>query len=176
MTESITMAFREPSGVAVDATTGNVYVTDILGSSIFTFDPNGILLSMWTHPYKSGNDFRPTGIFAADTGIFVTDYMNSTLYQIDYDGSILTTWGGYDGTAAGEFTYPADVTVDTDGNIFVADTLNNRIQGLSDSWTAYESGSVEGKLNRPFGIAAGNGFVYVADTFNHRVLKYKYTP
>jgi DNA-binding beta-propeller fold protein YncE len=176
--ENIPQAFREPSGIAVDAA-GNVYATDILDSKILKFNANGLLLSMWSHPYKSGDDFRPTGIFAAGSGVYVTDYKNSTLYQFDYNGTIVTSWGGVDGTAAGEFTYPADVTVDAADNIFVADTLNNRIQALSGtSWTAYDQGVTEGKLNRPFGIAtdATGGTVYVADTFNNRVLKYTYTP
>jgi DNA-binding beta-propeller fold protein YncE len=175
--ENIPAAFREPSGITADAA-GNVYATDILDSKILKFDANGLLLSMWSHPYKSGDDFRPTGIFAAGSGVYVTDYANSTLYQFDYNGTIVTSWGGFDGTAAGEFTYPAAVAVDAADNIFVADTLNNRIQGLSGStWTAYSQGVTELKLNRPFGIAADDaGNVYVADTFNHRMLKYSYTP
>ncbi len=174
--ELIPAAFREPSGIAVDVA-GNVYVTDILDSTILKFDANGTYLAKWHHPFKSGNDFRPTGIVAADSGVYVTDYQNSTLYKFGYDGLLIDTIGGYDGTAAGEFTYPADVAVDAADNVFVADTLNNRIQGFSGSWTAYGQGIVEGKLNRPFGIATDDdGYIYVADTFNHRVLKYIYTP
>jgi DNA-binding beta-propeller fold protein YncE len=155
-----------------------VYATDILDSKILKFDANGLLLSMWSHPYKSGDDFRPTGIFAAGSGVYVTDYANSTLYQFDYNGTIISSLGGFDGTAAGEFTYPAAVAVDATDNIFVADTLNSRIQGKSGgTWTAYSQGVTELKLNRPFGIAADDaGNVYVADTFNHRMLKYSYTP
>ena len=174
--ELIPAAFREPSGITVDSA-GNVYATDILDSKILKFDANGILLSMWSHPYKSGNDFRPTGIFAAVSGVYVTDYLNSTLYKFGYDGTLIDSQGGYDGTAAGEFTYPAAVAVDAAEHIFIADTLNNRVQGFSDSWTAYAQGIDEGNLNRPFGIATDDaGYVYVADTFNHRVLKYTYTP
>jgi tripartite motif-containing protein 71 len=174
--EDIPVAFREPSGVTVDVD-GDVYVTDILGSAIFKFDPNGGLLDRWTHPYASGNDFRPTAIFASDEGIYVTDYQNSVLYKFSYNGKIRDSIGGFDGTAPGEFTYPADVAVDVEGNIFVADTLNNRIQALSDGWAAHDGGIEEGDLDRPFGIAADDeGNVYVSDTFNNRVLKYSYTP
>jgi len=169
---------REPAGVAVDEA-GDVYVTDIGGSVIWKFDSEGSLITMWTHPYATGDDFRPTGIALGNSGVYVTDYLNSTVHRFAYNGQLKDSWGGYDGTAVGEFTDPVAVDVDASGNIFVADALNNRIQALSgSSWTAY-GGDVEeeGTMDRPFGITADDsGNVYVADTWNHRVLKYAYTP
>jgi tripartite motif-containing protein 71 len=175
--EDTPVFFREPSGIAVGSD-GSVYVTDILDSAILRFDDSGTLLERWTHPYASGNDFRPTGIFATDDGIYVTDYMNSVLYLFGHNGKIDESWGMGDGTMAGEFTYPSDVAVDDFGNVFVADSLNNRIQVLSDdNWAVLDGGVAEGPMNRPFGIATDtSGNVFVADTFNNRVLKYIYTP
>jgi DNA-binding beta-propeller fold protein YncE len=174
--ETIYWPFREPSGIAVDAD-GYVYVTDILDSTVLVFDADGNVQNMWIHPSATGDDFRPTGIFAADSGVYLTDYKNSSLYLFGFNGSINNSWGGFDGTAVGEFTYPADVTVDPAGNVFVADTLNNRIQVIGNPGDTYSGDVVEGPINRPFGIAADDsGNVYVADTFNNRVLKYAYTP
>jgi DNA-binding beta-propeller fold protein YncE len=167
---------REPAAIAVDDA-GDVYVTDIGGSVIWKFDSEGYLITMWTHPYATGDDFRPTGIALGENGVYITDYLNSAVHHFGYNGQLNDSWGGYDGAAAGEFTYPAAVDVDAAGNIFVADALNNRIQALSDGWTAYEGGIAEGSIARPFGIVAdSSGNVYVADTWNHRVLKYAYTP
>jgi DNA-binding beta-propeller fold protein YncE len=167
---------REPAGVAVDEA-GDVYVTDIGGSVIWKFDSEGNLISMLTHPYATGDDFRPTGIALGRKGVYITDYLNSTVHRFAYNGQLKDSWGGYDGTAVGEFTYPAALDVDADDNIFVADSLNNRIQAINDSWTAHDGGDAEGTLDRPFGIATdASGNVYVADTWNHRILKYTYTP
>jgi DNA-binding beta-propeller fold protein YncE len=174
--ETVYWPFREPSGIAVDAD-GYVYVTDILDSTILVFDENGIVQDMWIHPSATGDDFRPTGIHATDKAIYVTDYLNSVLYDFQPNGQIKGSWGGYDGNEVGEFVYPSDVSVDAAGNIFVADTLNNRIQVINDTPAAYSGSVDEGPINRPFSIAADDsGNVYVADTFNSRVLKYAYTP
>jgi DNA-binding beta-propeller fold protein YncE len=171
---------REPTGIAVDEN-GDVYVTDIWGSAILKFDPNGNLLDMITHPYLSGDGFRPTGIALGHKGIYVTDFLNSTVHRFERNGALKDSWGGFDGTAAGEFIYPAALEIvvlgnDNDDFIIVADSFNNRIQTLNESWTTY-SGDGEGPFDRPFGIATdANGYVYVADTFHHRVLQYDFTP
>jgi DNA-binding beta-propeller fold protein YncE len=172
----VTDFMREPAGVAVDDA-GDVYVTDVWASVIWKFDSEGDLLDMWTHPYASGDDFRPAGISLGRRGVYITDYLNSAVHRFAYNGNLRDSWGGYDGTAIGEFTYPAALDVDADDNIFVADSLNNRIQAINDSWTAHDGGVAEGTLDRPFGITADDsGNIYVADTFHHRILKYTFTP
>jgi len=163
----------EPAGVAVDAA-GDVYVTDIWQSLILKFDPYGNLITSW--PYSTGYSFNPTGIAVGPSGIYLTDYYNSLVHRLDYTGEFIVSWGGYDGTLDGEFTYPAAVAVDSLGIVFVADTLNNRIQSFTSTWESCD-GIDAGGFNRPFGIGAdSSGNVYVADTFNHRILKYRFTP
>ena len=83
-------------------------------------------------------------------------------------------WGDGDGTEEGKFIYPGDLDVDASGNIFVADTLNYRIQSYVGIWNAYD-GRYEGGMHTPLGIEADDaGHVYVADTLNHRILKYEF--
>jgi uncharacterized protein (TIGR03663 family) len=78
---------------------------------------------------------------------------------------------------------PRDVAVSPDGNsIYILDTFNNRVVQQDSKGTFIRSfgsfGKVEegaglGALNEPWGIATDNkGFVYVADTWNHRVQKF----
>jgi DNA-binding beta-propeller fold protein YncE len=173
--EAIPWLFKEPAGVAVDAK-GDVYVTDIFQSIIVKFDPNGNFKTSWTSHYGSGDSYRPTDIATGPSGVYITDFLNNYVYKLNYGGNLQATWGsGHDGAADGEFTYPAAVAVDSLGNIFVADTLNNRIQSFIGTWVSYNC-SAQGGITKPFGIAVdSSGNVYVADTWNHRVLKYKYT-
>jgi hypothetical protein len=75
------------------------------------------------------------------------------------------------------FSDPYAVVADKDGNIYVADTYNHRIQKFTSNgqfvtkWGSYGSG--DGQFYAPHGIAVdGNGDVYVVDTYNHRIQKF----
>jgi len=78
------------------------------------------------------------------------------------------------GTGNGQFNSPRGIAVGSGGNIYVADTNNNRVQ-IFDSSGAFQStfgsfGTGNGQFNFPFGIAVGSGGnIYVADSFNRRV-------
>jgi DNA-binding beta-propeller fold protein YncE len=97
-------------------------------------------------------------------------------------------WGG-EGTAEGQYNNPRNVAIGPDGSVYVADGGNHRIQKLTangqplTSWghlcRMYEgqAGCQEadgaGGLYDPWGIAIDkDGFVYVADTWNHRIQKF----
>ncbi|TAK33736.1 MAG: hypothetical protein EPO21_11990 [Chloroflexota bacterium] len=89
---------------------------------------------------------------------------------------LLTTWGS-SGSGQGQINRPYGIAVDVAGNVYIADTSNNRVQKFSSTGAflaAWGSpGSGEGQLNRPYGIAvdaAGN--VYVADSGNNRIQKF----
>jgi DNA-binding beta-propeller fold protein YncE len=87
---------------------------------------------------------------------------------------------GQSGTAPGQFARPRGIALGPNGSIYVADTMNHRIQRLSPNGEVIsvwgEFGSIEegdapaGTFNEPWGIAvAPDGTVYVADTWNHRI-------
>jgi uncharacterized protein (TIGR03663 family) len=90
---------------------------------------------------------------------------------------------GIPGNAPGQFQSPRGVAVAADGSLYVADSMNNRIQHLSPSgqvlkvWGTYASISTGaapgGTFSEPWGVAVGpDGSVYVADTWNHRIQKF----
>ena len=84
---------------------------------------------------------------------------------------------GERGTGLGRFIKPAGLAVDGDGNLYVADSGNHRIQKF-DSEGAFiaELGSLgdgEGEFNEPWGLAVDSeGNLYVADTWNNRIQKF----
>ncbi len=88
---------------------------------------------------------------------------------------------GSGGSSNGQFNEPRDIAVDSNGTIYVADRSNHRIQKFDSSgayvtsWGSYGTGNTN--FNYPRGIAVyetspGIGFVYVADSDNHKIKKF----
>ena len=81
---------------------------------------------------------------------------------------------GTRGNGPGQFLEPNALAVDMAGNLFVADTGNNRIQKLKGDGTFLREvggfGWQDGQFNKPTGIAVGKGLeLYVADSRNQRI-------
>jgi len=90
---------------------------------------------------------------------------------------------GSAGTEAGQFQAPRGIALAPDGSLYVADSLNHRIQHLSPDgkvlqvWGSFadiSKGSAPGgTFNEPWGVAvAPDGSVFVADTWNYRIQKF----
>jgi hypothetical protein len=87
---------------------------------------------------------------------------------------------GTPGTGEGQFNGLYDVAVDSNDNVYVADSLNHRIQKFNSTggfileWGS--SGTGNGQFNYPWCLAVdSNDNVYVADSLNHRVQKFNST-
>ena len=77
----------------------------------------------------------------------------------------------------GGFNNPKVMAFAPDGSMYVADTMNHRIQKFDAARNFVKSwgsqGNAPGQFNEPWGIAVGaDGSVYVADTWNHRIEKF----
>jgi tripartite motif-containing protein 71 len=78
------------------------------------------------------------------------------------------------GSGSGKLNHPADVAVDSKGNVWALDKGNNRVEEFNEKGefvrTVGAAGTAGGKLTAPAGIAIdSSGNVWVADTSNNRV-------
>jgi tripartite motif-containing protein 71 len=59
--------------------------------------------------------------------VYVTDVNNNRIQKFGSDGAFITSWGS-EGSGEGQFLEPEGIDIDTEGNVYVADTGNFRIQ------------------------------------------------
>lgn len=119
---------------------------------------------------------------AADGSLFVADSRNHRIVHLDQQGMFLNAFGGYGNVMDGEvpgglMNEPWGVAVGPDGNIYVADTWNHRIQVFTPDgqflrmWSAFEVNGLPDGFWGPRGIAVDQtGRVFVTDTGKQRVV------
>ncbi len=81
------------------------------------------------------------------------------------------------GNGRGQLLNPRGLAVDTEGNFYVADTMNARVQKFSADGNFLASigqaGPGEGQLREPNGVAIdGDGNIFTVDALNHRLIKF----
>ena len=139
------MRLSWPVGIAVDSSSGNVYVADTANHRIQVFSSNGtFIISEWGRFGGGNGSFNhPQGIAVDQEGnVYVADTANNRIQVFSSNGTFISKWGRFGGAGLGNDTlkFPADIAVDSSsGNVYVADTANNRIQVFSNSTMANTS-------------------------------------
>lgn len=166
-------SFVSPVGVAIGHE-GVVLVTDSELALVARLNSNGQSIG----PIGKGHLTRPTGIAYEPESkrIFVVDTADHQVKLFDVDGGLLDVWGER-GDRPGEFNYPTYVAVSA-GKLYVADTMNARVQILSTKTGAHlatigKLGMYVGNMVRPKGVAVdGEGNIYVVESYYDHLLVY----
>jgi DNA-binding beta-propeller fold protein YncE len=144
------------------------------GHVVLKFSPEGELLTTLGGQGEPGEDREhfngPTDIaFAPNGDFYVTDgYGNSRVVKFSKNGEYLLAWGRK-GTAEGEFNLPHAVEVDSDGQVYVADRENLRVQVFDANGRFLAQWKHTG---RPIGLALSpDGHIFVADANGGRIIK-----
>lgn len=194
-------SFSWPTGIAVEATTGTVYVADTDSHTIRKISPTGEVTTLAGSPGAKGTldgpnaaarFYHPVGVaLDGSSALYVADADNHTIRKITPQGRVSTLAGlaGHKGSADGEpatarFNLPHGLAVAADGTVYVADTDNHTIRQISPSGhvktlagLAGSAGSADGagaqaRFSHPSGLAIdANGNLYVADNGNYTVRK-----
>ena len=192
-----------PRGVAVDGA-GNLYIAESGNERIRKVDSTGTITTIAGTgergfsgdggPAVEAELYNPYGVAVDGAGnLYIADYSNHRIRKVDSTGTITTVAGtgqygfsedGVPATAV-RLAFPRGVAVDGAGNLYIADTSNDRIRKVDSTGTittiagtgrfgfSGDGGlAVGAELYNPAGVAVdGAGNLYIADTFNHRIRK-----
>ncbi len=190
--------FGSPSGLAVDSV-GNLYIADgdrirkVSNGVITTVVGNGTSgLSGDNGPAISAELGSASGVAVDSAGnLYIADYANFRIRRVSNGviatiaGSGTTSFSGDNGPAASAQLYdPAGVAADSAGNLYIADSFNNRVRRVSNGVITTVAGNgtpgfsgdngpaSNAQLSDPFGVAVdAAGSLYIADTGNNRIRK-----
>jgi sugar lactone lactonase YvrE len=195
---------RQPSGVSVDGA-GNIYIADdgnqrirkvtagnhiiqtVAGNGTQGFGGDGGVAT-------SAELDDPLGVFIDGTGnIFIVDTANFRVREVASATGIIQTAAGNgtygfsgDGGAAtsAELDFPSGVFVDAAGNIFFADSSNNRVREVVAATGLIETVAGNGafgfsgdggvatsaQLDQPEGVFVDHsGNIFISDSLNNRI-------
>ncbi|MFQ5487246.1 MAG: NHL repeat-containing protein [Gammaproteobacteria bacterium] len=129
--------FNAPGGVAV-AANGDIFVADFYNQRIQRLHADGQFVRQWGVPgeigIRAGYFNYPTDVaLSADDTLYVADGYNDRVQVFARDGSFLRKWGGpfamnIFGPFNGWFATVTSIAIGPQGNVFVADFYNDRVQ------------------------------------------------
>ncbi|VAW48025.1 Serine/threonine protein kinase [hydrothermal vent metagenome] len=192
---TLASGFSTARGITIDSV-GNIIVADTGHHQIKKISPTGVvtlIAGSGNADFADGNgalaSFNAPGGVAIDNAgnIIVADAINNRIRKISPAGDVTTiagsTFGFADGnTSMALFANPADIAIDSVGNIIVADYANDRIRKIDSngdvntiagSSTGFADGNgSNARFDFPLGLTIDNGGnIIVADFNNHRIRK-----
>ena len=201
---ALSAEMNHPKGIDIDSK-GNIYIADNFNNVIRKFDSKARTLTTvagsgdfgpnsTTVPALTASFYLPMGVTVDNNdNVLIVDWHNNQIRKLD-----TTTWKvetiagtsipGFSGdnqpAIAAQLNEPRRTTVDNEGNIYIADTFNNRIRKIS-----VQSGKIttiagngrrgfngdgilatEASLNNPMDVDIDKkGNIFIADTANERI-------
>lgn len=160
------LRLKTPIGLAVGPD-GVIYVADVGLQKVLSYSPGGELKGSYGKPGELTNPTQPA-VSPDGTKLFVADSKGQKIVIFDLkSGKLLSSWGKR-GEKEGEFSFPTSIVFGQDGNLFVIDQINARIEVFTPDGAFVDilggRGISAGSFVRPKCIAVDEaGLIYVTD-------------
>lgn len=154
---------RRPINIHIDSD-GTKYVTDTGRDQILVYDRDDRFLAA----YGKAGQFKPTDVAIGTDRLYVTDVQHHQVHVLDKGtGKSLFVFGKA-GSGEGELFHPTNIALGPEGDIYVSETSNFRIQRFTADGKPVRVygavGATPGSFARPKGIAIDRtGRLFVSD-------------
>lgn len=173
------LALQQPTGLACDPGSGNIWIVETAAHRISQFDREGLLVSRFGERGTEPGCFNfPTFIWIDSWGkVYVVDSMNHRIQMFNSQGDFLGAFGEV-GDASGYMARPKGVATDSRGHIYVADALFHVVQIFDERGRFLHSFGNQGQGRGEFWMPTGiyideQDHIYVADSYNARIQIFK---
>jgi RHS repeat-associated protein len=185
---------REAEGDVVVDGSGNVWVSDSGNSRLEEFNSKGEYVRTVGSSGEGSGQFRaPYGIAIDSKGnVWASDEGNNRIQEFNSEGTFIKMFGwgvsngenklqmctsschpGIQGSGNGEFYFPDGITIDSKGNLFVADRGNKRVQEFSLEGLFLRSISQAEEKNGPFYVTTdSSGNLWVAYSWDNKIAEF----
>ena len=161
-----------PTSVALDSDE-NLYLSDEYFNKVTKFDREGNPISEWGRKGSGEGEFnQPSGLLIRGEVMYVFDSRNNRIQMYTLGGDFIGQWGSA-GEGNAEFNLPWGICDDSEGNIYIADWRNDRVQKFDPQGNHISTiaGGVDSVLDRPADVAVdSSGTLFVADWGSQRLV------
>ena len=194
-------SLNQPHGIALDAA-GNCYIADVQNNRVRRVDASNGTISRFAGnegqgfsgdgPATSESLFLPYGVAVDGSGtVYIADTFNNRIRRVDALTGVMSTvagnglrgFSGDEGLAVdASLNWPQGVSLDVLGNLYIADTYNDRVRrvdaatgnittvaGSGPSGLSGDGPALAVRLSYPIKVAAVGRGVYIADLGNDRI-------
>ena len=159
-----TEQLNRPRGITVDNETGNIYIADTVNNCVKVFDSTGKYLFKFGDNEDKGKMYEPLSAAIYGDRILISQE-NHCILNYQLSGKFISKIGKY-GNGELEFKWPANLTIDeSNGNIYVSDYQNHRIQILSQDFR-FISQFGKDTLKNPRDVKLSKEYIFVLDGSN----------
>ena len=169
---------QHPTGLTRDPKRNRLYIADRGANNIKVFSDAGeLLFEFGEFGEDKGQLNGPTYLFWFQDQLYVTDTLNSRIQIFSPEGDYVSDFGQR-GLYLGDLPRPKGVAVGQDGKIYVVESYYDYLLVFNHKGELLlpigGSGHGVGQFYLPAGVWVEDTYVYVADTFNGRVMIFEY--
>lgn len=156
-----------------------IYITDPDDHRVQIFNLSGELIEVFTTGNSNHGEYKsPSSICTNDKYIYILDHSVPKVKVINSSG-VPELLFGKRGTGKGDFSVPKGIGVDSEGRIYVTETLSHRVQVFNKKgewiYTFGSKGSDNGQFNGAESVAiSDDGHIFVLDRGNNRIQVFSY--